>query len=328
VIAVEDWSGFPGAFDAATYPSLLVARRGRFSPARDVMLAIRRRDDALQWALQRSALGLDPDEAAPWLMLPPAARHCFDRLRAAGVPLHQTELGRPTLGVKCGCNEAFVIGVGGVPIENELLRPVVRGESLARWHPIAQHEAIIWTHRPDGTVLPVLPPLARRWLERWRPRLAARTDARGSRWWSLFRTAAADSRRARVVWADMGKRPRAAVLAAGDPSVPLNTCYVIACDREEDAHALAALLNSAIAAAWLNALAEPARGGYHRYLGWTVALLPVPRDWERARTLLAPLGMRAFAGREPDDDELLRAVARAYHVRPGDLEPLLAWIGR
>jgi hypothetical protein len=126
----------------------------------------------------------------------------------------------------------------------------------------------------------------------------------------------------------MGKRPRAAVLAAGDPSVPLNTCYVIACDREEDAHALAALLNSAVAAAWLNALAEPARGGYHRYLGWTVALLPVPRDWERARTLLAPLGMRAFAGREPDDDELLRAVARAYHVRPGDLEPLLAWIGR
>lgn len=109
--------------------------------------------------------------------------------------------------------------------------------------------------------------------------------------------------------------------------MPLNSCYVVACDREEDAHALAALLNSTVAAAWLNALAEPARGGYRRYLGWTVALLPVPRDWERARTILAPLGMRAASG-EQIADELMPAVARAYRLRAPDLEPLLAWIGR
>jgi hypothetical protein len=126
----------------------------------------------------------------------------------------------------------------------------------------------------------------------------------------------------------MGKTPRAAVLPAGDPAVPLNSCYVVACDREEDAHALAAVLNSMVAIAWLNALSEPARGGYHRYLGWTVALLPMPRDWERARTLLSPLGMRAAAGLDLPADELTRAVARAYRIRPAELEPLLAWTGR
>jgi hypothetical protein len=126
----------------------------------------------------------------------------------------------------------------------------------------------------------------------------------------------------------MGKVPRAAVIAPGDALVPLNSCYVVACDREDDAQALAALLNSSAAAAWLNALAEPARGGYRRYLGWTVALLPMPRDWERARALLAPLAMQAAAGREPDEEELLHAVARTYRVRPAELEPLLAWIGR
>ena len=209
-----------------------------------------------------------------------------------------------------------------------MLRPVVRGEQLARWRITEGGEAIIWTHGSDGRPLPVLPPRARRWLEQWRPRLAARTDARDSCWWSLFRTAAADGRRPRVVWADMGKAPRAAVIASGDARVPLNSCYVVACDREDDAHALAALLNSPVAAAWLNALAEPARGGYRRYLGWTVALLPVPRDWERARALLAPLAVRAAAGHPPDDDQLLTAAARAYRVRPPDLEPLLAWIGR
>ena len=326
VVAVEDWSASPAAFDAATYPSLLLARRGHGSPAPDVTLAIRHRTGVVRWMVRRGALGFEPDDGAPWLLLPPPARDAFDRLREAGTPLHQTALGRPMLGVKCGCNEAFV--VRDAAVEPEVLRPVVRGESLTTWRVGHTTEAIIWTHGPDGRVLPTLPPRTRRWLERWRPRLTARSDARGSCWWSLFRTAAADCRRARVVWADMGKTPRASVLAAADPAVPLNSCYVIACDREEDAHAFAALLNSAIAAAWLNALAEPARGGYRRYLGWTVALLPIPRDWERARTLLAPLGMRAAAGRPPGEDELSRAVARAYRLRATDLEPLLAWTGR
>jgi methylase of polypeptide subunit release factors len=328
VVALEDWSEYPATFDAATYPSLLVARCGRASPARDVTMAIRRRDGTLEWTHRRAALGLDPDDAAPWLMLPPPARETFDRLRGAGTALHQTPLGRPLLGVKCGCNEAFIVRVGDAPIEEAMLRPVIRGESLAPWRVADSGEAIIWTHGENGHVLPVLPPRARRWLERWRPRLAARSDARGSCWWSLFRTAAADCRRPRVLWADVGKAPRAIVLPAGDRAVPLNSCYVIACDREEDAHALATLLNSVVAAAWLNALAEPARGGYRRYLGWTVALLPVPRDWERARTLLAPLGMRASFGGELGQSEALDAVARAYRLRPADLEPLLAWMGR
>ena len=326
VIALEDWSESPAAFDAATYPSLLLARRGRESPAPDVTLAIRRRTGVVQWTMRRPALGFDPDDGAPWLILPPPARDVFERLRTAGTPLHQSMLGRPMLGVKCGCNEAFV--VRDAAVEHDMLRPVIRGESLAAWRVDATTEAIIWTHGLDGRALPTLPPRTRRWLERWRPRLVARSDARGSCWWSLFRTAAADCRRARVVWADMGKAPRAAVLAPGDPAVPLNSCYVIACDREEDAHAFAALLNSTIAAAWLNALAEPARGGYRRYLGWTVALLPVPRDWERARTVLAPLGMRASAGGELGESELAQAVARAYRLRAADLEPLLAWTGR
>ena len=326
LIALEDWSESPAAFEAATYPSLLLARRGRASPPPDVALAMRRRTGIVHWMVRRSALGFDPDEGAPWLIIPPPARAVFDRLRAAGTPLHQTPLGRPMLGVKCGCNEAFVMR--DAPVEVDVLRPVIRGEAMTRWRVEPTGEAIIWTHGADGRVLPALPPRTRRWLERWRPRLAGRSDARGSCWWSLFRTAAADCRRARVVWADVGKSPRAAVVAASDPTVPLNSCYVIACDREEDAHAFAALLNSTIAAAWLNALAEPARGGYRRYLGWTVALLPIPRDWERARTLLAPLGLRASTGREPGEDELSHAVARAYHLRLGDLEPLLAWTGR
>jgi hypothetical protein len=327
VIALEDWSEYPRTFDASAYPSLLVARRGVSAP-RMVTMALRRRERSLEWLVARSSLGFDHDDAAPWLLLPPPVRTAFDRLRAAGSPLHETPHGRPVLGVKCGCNDAFLVRGDEASVEPSLLRPALRGELVQRWRLDGCPESIIWTHGADGRPLPVVPTRARRWLERWRPRLAARSDARGACWWSLFRTAAADSRRTRLVWADIGRVPHAAVIPAGNETVPLNSCYVIPCDDETDAYALAAVLNSAIAAAWLNALAEPARGGYRRYLGWTVALLPIPRDWNRARDLLAPIAARAVAGAAPDDDELLRAVARAYRLRLADLEPLLAWTGR
>jgi hypothetical protein len=105
----------------------------------------------------------------------------------------------------------------------------------------------------------------------------------------------------------------------------LNSCYVLATDDAIDALALTALLNSPAAAAWLNAIAEPARGGWHRYLAWTVSLLPLPSDWGLARRVLAPLAERACLGETPGDEELLHAACRAYRLRRGDISPLIAW---
>ena len=89
--------------------------------------------------------------------------------------------------------------------------------------------------------------------------------------------------------------------------------------------AVSALLNSPLAAAFLNAIAEPARGGWHRYLAWTVELLPLPRNWARARSLLAPLAERALLGQPPDADELLGAATSAYRLRQEQVAPLVAW---
>jgi hypothetical protein len=141
----------------------------------------------------------------------------------------------------------------------------------------------------------------------------------------LFRTEGADCARPRVVWSDFGRAPRAAILAVGDQTVPLNTCYVVSCDDVTDALALTALLNGPLAAAWLNAVAEPARGGWRRYLAWTVGLLPLPRDWQGAREILAPLAERALASAPPTDEELLLAACAAYHLRRAHAEPLVSW---
>ena len=119
--------------------------------------------------------------------------------------------------------------------------------------------------------------------------------------------------------------PRAAVLAVGDTTVPLNSCYVLAFHDRRDALALCALLNGPLAGAWLNAIAEPARGGWHRYLAWTVSLLPLPRDWGHACNVLAPLAERALLQDPPSESELLAAACRAYRVRAEEIAPLLAW---
>ena len=233
-------------------------------------------------------------------------------------------IGRPLLGVKTGCNEAFLVSPSA-PIEPSLLRPVIRGDHVRQWLTPQAEDRIIWTHDDTGP-MKTLPPDALRWFSRWRRTLEQRADNRGrQRWWMLFRTEAADCSRPRVVWSDIGKRPRAAVIPCGDRSVPLNTCYVARCDDLADAAALAAVLNSNLAACWLALLAEPARGGYLRFMGWAMSLLPLPRDWDAARHILSPIGVAAMSGNAPCDSDLMQAVLLAYGLSFDDVAPLIEW---
>jgi hypothetical protein len=344
---IEDHSEGTHAFDAAVYPSLVVARKalipsGGGESAHGVHVAVHRHGQTpFTWRASWTTVPFDETPGAPWILLPPDARIAFDRLRDIAMPLARTVIGRPHLGVKCGCNAAFIVELldadGGlaevetatkqrITIERALVRPLVRGEHLARWRTADRRQCIIWTHDDRDAPLAELPPHAARWLTRWRRALTARTDARhGTRWWALFRIESAHRDRPRVVWGDLGREPRASVLDVGDTTVPLNSCYVARCPSDPDGHAFAALLNGPLARAWLDVVSEPARGGYHRYFGWTLSLLPMPRDWDRARAILAPIGERARRGHAPSDVELFEASADAYGVARELVAPLVAW---
>lgn len=336
LVRVEDLAAAPHAFEAAVYPSLLVARASR-EGVDDVTVA--RNDGAgyREWRLSPTRLPFDESPGAPWLLLPPPARTAFVAVRNAGIPLADSGFGAPRLGVKSGCNSAFLVRVldtspGTAVVENgdgergrielAMLRPALRGDAVQPWRRPASRESIVWTHDELGPLARV-PDLARAWLRRSHGSLASRSDAaRARRWWSLFRVDAARCDLPRVVWADFGRRPRALVLPANDPVVPLNTCYVLRVASEADAWALTAILNSHLAAAWLNAIAEPARGGYRRYLGWTVGQLPLPRDWSAVRDDLCAAAIRAADGRLADAD-LLQIVLGAYGMRAASVGDLL-----
>lgn len=368
---VHDWSDGPSQFDAAVYPSLVVAQRRRDdntavgaidgvaendapTASRDVRVTIARPDGDTSFSIPQHRLSLDSysangdsanghsanadpatnDPAAPWLLLPPRARDAFRTLSRSSPPLGESSLGRPTLGVKCGCNAAFLVhaeehdddratvfasGRTG-EIERALLRPVMRGDSVHAHRRTAPHTPertprIIWTHDAQGAPLRTLPPATTRWLAHWRARLDQRRDARARQpWWTLFRTEAARFDTPRVVWADIGRQLTPRVLHAGDPTVPLNTCYVMHATSPDDAYALHALLASPLAASWFAAIAEPARGGFRRFMGWTVASLPAPSDWTRARIPLASLGRRQCEETDIAHDEYVDVLARAYQL--------------
>ncbi len=339
VLLVEDWSGAPAMFDAATYPSLINA--SKTSPkGGDVRLSIHRGRVNVAWDSSRATLPLDDTAGAPWIMLPPDARRAFDRLTRDGVPLADSGIGVATLGVKCGCNDAFLVsaashfagvevsdGSRSTVLEPRLVRRLLRGESVRPWRALTTAECIVFPYQDDGRPLDRLPAALRSWLLPWRARLEARADAGGDRaWWSLYRVEGSRCDRPRVVWADLGRSLQALVLDAGDRTVPLNTCYVLRTRDLADAATLTAYLNSPVADSWVGAVAEPARGGYRRHFAWTMARLPVPDDWARAREILAPLGERALLGDPPGRAELLSAVLSVFRARAQTVAPLVEWI--
>ena len=342
LLIVDDHSEAKQQFDAAVYPSLVVCQK-RSRAARHTAIptfnATVRTSRIVRWSASRSSLPFDSSDGSPWLLVPPAVRASFDRVRAAGVPMNESVFGRPLLGVKTGCNRAYIVRVEDVDgdlaqisngeftarVEREMIRPLVRGETLHPWSIVGAREAIVCPLSSDGHNLKTLPPLTRRWLQRYHARLAARSDLHAHEpWWSIFRTESAESSTPRVVWADFGTNPRAMVVEVGDRTIALNTCYITRCGDPTDAHALATLLNGPLASAWLALIAEPALGGYHRYLGWTMALLPIPLKWSSVRDELAQISVN-YSDNSPSRADLLSASLRAYGLAPSEVEPLLSW---
>jgi hypothetical protein len=225
------------------------------------------------------------------------------RLRGAFPSLG--ERWQPQLGIKTGADEVFLL-----PQAAPGTRPAIRGRDLSAWH-AEPGVHLIWTHGSDGRPLPRLPPDVAGLLEHHVARLHRRSDYRRGPPWQVFRVGLATAP-CRVVWPDLARRLLAAVPAPA--AVPLNTVYGIATRTLDDAHALAALLNSR----WLSALAslhaDPARGGFRRFNATVVRDLPIPHAESPAWALLVEWGRQ----RAVDDD----AIADIYELDRTDRRAL------
>jgi len=289
VLAMADLSDQPESrFEATTYPLGFVVRK-------EPRPSVHRPRLGLSTGNPQGALGTGPP-GAPWILVHDTLNQALEVMRVHPPLLHTVRI---QLGVKTGANHLFLSPPAG--IEEELLRPVVRGRDVCAFS-AAPAGQIIWTHDPTGRPLPSLPAEAARHFARHGEALHRRADDLGGVPWALFRTAAG-LEIPRVIWADLGVRLEAACLAGGRERkfVPLNTCYVVMCRHPATALALTAWLNSTWSRAVARALADRASGGYARFNARSVGSVPMPAG-VLGDARLAALTKRAAAGEEIQEE--------------------------
>jgi hypothetical protein len=318
----------------------------------------------LEYRLRARELPLFPDDpASPWLLAPPDAGAALRAMQAAGPPLGRHADLRVRRGIMTGANEVLVMrsvdpGLGGLTrveaagyaaarrrgaagrvaaryrayVETEALRPLVRGADIDAFrYDVERH--VVWCHGEDGAPLQPPPRLAR-YLARHRESLEARTGwRRGLPLGSIFRLSA-ETLSPKVAWHDLSDTLRSVALPARVPLdgrarelIPLNTVYFLPLPDEEDALAMAAILNSLPARTFARTLAERAKDARFRFFAWTLACLPLPSGWRRhpVAAELREISRRAHAARgieAADQQRLDRAVGTLYRLSGDQLAAL------
>jgi len=280
------------------------------------------------FAVDRGALRLGGSE---WALLPPDIYVILARIHEHFEPLAHV-LGRaPVMGVKSGDNAAFFLDVkrvrraavetfDGLHVPLSALCRCVRGRDVRRWT-VADPPWMLWPPSQGWKRVP-------RWLERF---AAARGVEVAALRLSYVRP---EHLGVKVVWKDLSRGIAAAVL--GDlrmvngrplPLVPNQTLYALDAASVDEAHVLAALLNSTIANALTIAIAERAKDFHFRYFGRTIARVPIPKldPSQAAWTRLLRLARRA-----PHDAEAAAAadglVTELYGVSAAEHDRLASYL--
>jgi hypothetical protein len=333
IVALDDWSSDAHRhFDADTFPlGITLAHRNGTPPPATISIT----SAGESFALPKAALTISGTE---WSLLPPDVYDIVARIHATHSPLAET-LGRvPIMGVKTGDNDAFFLDVkrvranavettDGLHIPLTSVCRCARGRDVRRWK-VADPPWMLWP--PAGGWRK--PP---RWVERF-------AEARGVDV-QTFRLKCVRPEHVgiKVVWKDLSRGFCAAVLEdslrLGERNIPLipnQTLYSIDASTMEEAHVLAALLNSTIVNVLTIAIAERAKDFYFRYFGRTVARLPLPaiapssHSWPRL--LRAARRARRNPDRAPDEinAEIDLVVAEIYGVTPAEHARLASFLRR
>jgi hypothetical protein len=255
-----------------------------------------------------------------WSLLPEDAAGILRRLRVSFPPLAEVLGRRPVMGVKTGDNRSFFLDDRErLEIPGQFVCRVVRGRDVRRW----STSASTWMLWPPPHGWRELPP----WLQQFAVRRGVEPEK------LRLRFVRPEHVGMKVAWKDVSRGMAAVVLpdtvSAGGhayPLVPNQTLYCLDAATLDEAHALAAILNSTIADALLLAVAERAKDSHYRYFGRTVAAMPLPRWDDDAQSILVR-GSRAAHRKGTAPADLDRVVARLYGVDDDELAILRGWIG-
>ena len=326
VVALDDWSSDAKRhFDADTFPLGLTLTRG-VGGAASPCIAVTSSGES--FAISRGSL---MSHGSEWSLLPPDIYAIVDRIHNAHAPLAES-LGRsPVMGVKTGDNGSFFLDVrqvrantlettDGIHVPLTAVCRCVRGRDVRRWT-VGEPIWMLW---PPAGGWPNPP----QWLERF---ASARGVVAKSLQLSYVRP---EHVGIKVIWKDLSRGFCAAVLedsirvgSRAIPLVPNQTLYAIDAATLDEAHVIAALLNSTIVNVLAIAITERAKDSYFRYFARTVARLPLPAVVPESASWQRLLRAARRAAKNPSVlEEIDRTVAALYGVTLREHERLAAFL--
>jgi len=285
--------------EATNYPMILALRKTAPSPEGDAEVTMVAASQ-LEWGITQKDLSLLPtDVESPWCIAPPNIVSIFRTMQNGNPRLGD----RYTVqrGVMTSANNIYLVrdfrptategvvtitneGNEDANVEEELLRPLVRGRDIAAWS-FEVSEYIIWTHEDaTGDVDEKLPENARKYFNRYRKKLLNRYDySEDQPIWTIFRVSR-NKLRNKVGWGELSRTMETVLLPntfdddrLGERLlITLQTVYSLVADNRNFGYVLAGLLNSTPVRSFMTSFAERARGRYFRHISWTVGLVPLP----------------------------------------------------
>ena len=285
-------------------------------------------------AFQEKAISIHARDlpAEGWALTSPEALRLLEKLQRTGTLLGRYVSGRFYMGVKTGCNAAFIIGesvrqrlIAEDAKSSELIKPVLRGRKLRKWKTISVDEYLIaiassaniewpWSDVGNGLeaerIFGENYPAVYRHLKGYRRELIARGD-QGTFYWEL---------RSCAYYVEFGKpkivypQTASSLYACYDTgkAFGLNNIYFIPTSDLS----LLAILNSSLfdwyARHKFYSLNDPWAGGGLQFFAQYMEKVPIATRTEAQKAALSRLVKRILV--DPESDEV-RALEREIDVQ-------------
>lgn len=288
---------------AATVPCVTVLQRGRVDtpPQR---LDCTSSSDSVQVQSRHSVTV--PERGEPWYLIPRHVHALADQIQGSW-PRLSAFSERISAGIATGRDGVYVISSDVArDLEDELIRPAVRGQEIGKGTLLPTPSRIIVPYRRGELVDIHDYPRIEAYLTEHREELAKRHCVRvwGKAWYDLHDPwPPVLERSGRLLLPDLANSNRFAFDTSG--RIPLHSAYYIV-PRDIDGAYLAAVLNSDLMEFMIRLRAPVVKDGFSRYRKQFLVDLPIP--------VPVPQEARALARmlEDGDFDELNQRVARLF----------------
>ena len=302
---------FPGA--EMVRPSIVVLQKQAMTEDFRSLFVAEKIPESLEMALNEQGVDCSPSALAQseWTFQAAASTRLFQKIMAAGRPLHDVVEGRLYRGILTGLNEAFIIDqatrdrlIADDPACSAILKKIFRGEDLRPWYQEDEGRWLIaipcgWTRQTFGTGLSE----EEAWIcfaERYKSIAAyllpfadaarMRCD-KGNYWWELRPCDYYDAfQGTKIYWPDIAKLPRFSWDENG--KIINNKGYII----PNPAPSLLGLLQSRVLWFAVSQLCQPLRlrAGLWQYQMFTqyTSRLPIPDMIEADNEALGALALQ------------------------------------